>query len=804
MPVWRIALCAIALHAGLGAVELPVDPASWEKPTWNTAASREDGGKVLGLRTGTTDWHSQVKTWLIYDADVARLAFTGAMRTEGVSRGEADYEAARAQVSFHGAEGEQLGGWPTTTDRSGTTPWQPFTQEHRPPAGVRAVQVWLGMYRSTGAACYRDLSVTAWDAAGHELVPRVGRPLLDRPTDGWWTFAPGVEDPARPLVVDLSATVEAPAGARGRVRAVGGSFAFTDGQPVRFWGSGAWDYRIAPEVLDQRLRRLRSWGVNMIRLHGIDAWDAVDSIIDYAPGAPSLLRADRLDQLDRTIAEAGKHGLYVYLDLLTKRRFRVEEGVIQPERMFGGKPAAMWDRTLIDLQKAYAEALLGHRNPYTGKRLADDPAIAFVGLINELTLLDPGAYGDLPQIYADVLATSFDAWCMERNLPRPAGTFPALLRAGDKPTWDFLTEKERSYYREMETAVRGLGYSGLLTGNNWQAQPANLAHCAELGFVDRHFYWDHPAGGWTPTSHFDNRPHLASLRLFSDMVGQRVAGVPFTISEWNFVWCNEWIGEGPLEMAAFAGFQDYGALLGFVVNGAGWQPTMRKSFDADGKPQFMLPFIAAGLSYRRGDVAPGPESVIEVRADATTANAVPPIAPERAIAQRIGLRLHPGAAPAPAPSRPPQLRWEDRSAFIVDTPSTQGFVASRPGVTATTDLRVATRTPFCQVVATALDGLPLSASRRLLLVATARAQNTGQTRHAFTKGMLDEGRAPILIEPVAATIELPIRTDGAAPRVSALDWYGRRTDQEITPVVVEGRARIEIGTVQAGWYEISY
>ena len=799
-------LCTIVLHAIGQAVELPLDPAAWEKPTWNTATSREEGGKILGLRTGTTDWHSQVKTWLVYDSDVARLAFTGAMRTEGVSRGEADYEAARAQVTFHGPEGVQLGGWPSTTDRSGTTPWQPFTQEHRPPAGVRAVQVWLGMYRSTGAAWYRDLSLTAWDAAGHELVPRVGRPLLDRPTEGWWAFAPGAEDPARPLVVDLTATVEAPAGGRGRVRAAGGTFAFADGMPVRFWGTGAWDYRIPADAVEERLRRLRGWGVNMIRLHGIDAWDAAESLIDYAPGAPSLLRADRLDQLDRTIAEAGKHGIYVYLDLLTKRRFRTEEGVIQPERMFGGKPAAMWDRTLIGLQKAYADALLGHRNPYTGKRLADDPTIAFVGLLNELTLLDAGAYGDLPQIYGDVLSTSFEAWCAEWNLARPAGTFPALLRAGDKPTWDFLTETEHAYYREMEAAVRGLGYSGLLTGTNWQAQPANLAHCAELGFVDRHFYWDHPAGGWTPTAQFTNRPHVASLQLFSDMVGQRVAGVPFTISEWNFVWCNEWIGEGPLEMAAFAGFQDYGALLGFVVNGSGWQPTMRKSFEADNKPQFVLPFIVAGLSYRRGDVAPGPEAAIDVRADATTANATAAIAPERAIAQKLGLRLYPNAAPLPAIASPArqQLRWEDRSAFIVDAPATQGFIASRPGAIATADLRVTTRTPFCQVVATSLDGLPLATSRRVLLLATARAQNSGQTRHAFTKGMLDEGHAPILVEPVAATIELPPRADGRAPHVYALDWYGRRTEQEIVPAITEGRARIEIGAVQAGWYEISF
>jgi hypothetical protein len=788
------------------AVELPVDPQAWEKPTWNTGTWLEGGGRELGLRTKTADWHAQLKTWVTYDADVARITFAGEMRTADVVHGEQESEAARAQVSFHDADGRQLGGWPACTYRSGTTDWHPFSDDYHPVAGVRAVQLWLGMYLSTGTAWYRGLTLTAWDAAGHELQPHLGRPLLVRPTDGWWTFAPGAEDSSQPLVIDLAPSVEAPTGTHGVLQARGGDFAFADGTPVRFWGSGAWDYRQPAAEVSERLQRLRRWGMNMIRLHGIDAWDTPDSLIDYRPDAPSLLRADRLDQLDRTIAEAGKCGIYVYLDLLTKRRFTTAEGVTEPDRLFGGKPAAMWDPTLIALQKTYARTLLGHLNPYTGKRLGEDPTVALMEIINELTLLDPTAYGNLPEVYAAALDRDFATWCATRGVAKPGGTIPALLRSGDQPTWEFLTAVEGAYYDQMAAVIRDSGYHGMLTGTNWQAQPGNLAHCARLGFVDRHFYWDHPAGGWTPTAQFHNRPHLASLELFQAMAGQRVADVPFTISEWNFAWADEWIGEGPLEMAAFAGFQDYGALLAFTVDGRGWQPTMRSAFNVDSKPQFLLPLIVAGMTYRRGDVPAGAAQPRTMRSDARLADAGTGISSEQALAGRIGLRFtdEKTTPPVAVPNAPQPLRWIDRSALVLDTPRTQAVIGSRAGTFHTTDTTIATETPFCQVALTSLDGQPIASSGHLLLLASARAQNSGQTRHAFTKGLLNEGHAPILIEPVRARLTLPARS-GAVPRIFALDWYGRRTATTL-PLQAnpDGTLSMTLGAVPAAWFEILY
>ncbi|HAK94660.1 MAG TPA: hypothetical protein DCM87_06570, partial [Planctomycetes bacterium] len=67
-------------------------------------------------------------------------------------------------------------------------------------------------------------------------------------------------------------------------------------------------------------------------------------------------------------------------------------------------------------------------------------------------------------------------------------------------------------------------------------------------------------------------------------------------------------------------------------------------------------------------------------------------------------------------------------------------------------------------------------ARKLLVVAMARARNTGMQLNDKEDTLLAKGKAPVLIEPVRATIEL--RGAGGAT-VTALDHDGRPTDRVV-------------------------
>jgi len=93
------------------------------------------------------------------------------------------------------------------------------------------------------------------------------------------------------------------------------------------------------------------------------------------------------------IAALKKNGIYINLNLLTKRSFTAKDEVREYEKLHeGGKAAAMFNRRLIELQKEYARLILTHRNPYTNLMYKDDPAIALIEIINESHLFDPRSH----------------------------------------------------------------------------------------------------------------------------------------------------------------------------------------------------------------------------------------------------------------------------------------------------------------------------------------------------------------------------------------------------------------------------
>ncbi len=142
------------------------------------------------------------------------------------------------------------------------------------------------------------------------------------------------------------------------------------------------------------------------------------------------------------------------------------------------------------------------------------------------------------------------------------------------------------------------------------------------------------------------------------------------------------------------------------------------------------------------------------------------------------------------------LRWRREGVFVIDTPRTQGAVGFLGGKSIECQhVRIEAQTPFCQVVLTSLEDRPLSRSRRLLLTAVARAENTGQRYSPRRDSLLDEGRPPILMEPVRAKVTLRgIRVT----RVEALSHQGRRTGKTV-PV---RHGQFQVGNEEAFWYEI--
>jgi len=424
--------------------------------------------------------------------------------------------------------------------------------------------------------------------------------------------APGAGQPGPPPLLDYNATpmpdgtladfshlLEPPAGKHGWLRVSEGHFRFADGTPVRFFGVNVAKEAVfqSREVIDRAVAVFARSGINMVRLHHVDDRGGV-----WAGGK---LDEERMRTLDYWVYRLREAGIYTYLDLLDYRTFTEAEGVSGGERLDrGAKPYALFDPKLIELQQAYARALLvEHVNHYTRLPYAQDPAVAIVELCDENGLFSRPDWHLLAEPYRSQLTARWNQWLAGRygnteslrqawtsylgqcalgpserleagtvRLPRMAlqpspnldyrQGLDAAARRNDGAR--FAYDLHRSYYAQMRGYLRRLGVQAALTATVTMDLPPDLKAVArELDATAVNFYWDHPA--FDPGADWRSASYFSCANPFFEMPGVsfapaiasgRVWGKPLIVREWSYCFPNPYRSGGMVEAAA------YGAMLG--------------------------------------------------------------------------------------------------------------------------------------------------------------------------------------------------------------------------------------------------
>ncbi|HEY4299527.1 MAG TPA: hypothetical protein VGM73_01555 [Candidatus Didemnitutus sp.] len=398
-----------------------------------------------------------------------------------------------------------------------------------------------------------------------------------------------------------------------------------------------------------------------------------------------------------------------------------------------------------------------------------------------------------------------------------AGTVPIPVTPTTRQWADwitFLADTERHFTDEMRRYLKeDLGVKALivctpidyggLTGLNREQ---------EMDFADGHEYWQHPdfPGGWS-TEHWSirNTPELKALSargfgVLGALALVRVAGKPFTVSEFDHPAPSEYVCEMYPTVATFGGRQDWDAVYPFAVGlyGAA-NPDGRISdfFDQLHHPAKRGLSAFAAVTFRRGLVAPAPETAElhlgspvwaeQPHAD-TLWHELIPKGDLRILDVRYAISDHPGAPGAKAtlsrdgiPAQSSPVRVESGSqgpVWIVDAPEAAAAVGFVGGAKLDAGaLRVSCPRfglDFASITAVALDGRPLPDSKRILVTVVARASNEGIVwNDAHNSLGKNWGHGPTIAEHVPATITL---AGGSARDVYALAPDGSRAGQIAT------------------------
>ncbi|MBE6981344.1 MAG: hypothetical protein E7437_03360 [Ruminococcaceae bacterium] len=615
--------------------------------------------------------------------------------------------------------------------------------------------------------------------------------------------------PAYPdmMPVDISFVFERekPAGKHGFVRTDGHDLRFEDGTLARFWGVNFNGGACFPskEYARQVAGRLAQAGCNIVRFHQLDAeWDT-PNLFSYSKGkrVTSTRELDRrsLDRLDYLVFALKNEGIYCYLDMLTYRKFKEEDGVaFHKDLLDAGKPWSMIDPRMIELQKEYATQLWNHVNPYTGLAYKDDPVFVLTEITNEndLFLDSPGKKVDFVKIpyYEGMFRGLFRDWLREQNLEYDWEYCD--LYAPDEPLLRFKIDITKKYFREMRDHLRSLGVKIPIAGTNWAHGPGCAKSHEEMDFTDNHWYfydWK-----WGNTERICTHRSITSTEKVSGLTGQRHPNKPMFISEWDMPWPNAFRAEGPIWFAAMGALQNLSGftihtysystrldkmdVLGKELNGAvGGVPYREGIFSTWNDPAKFGLFYHAALLFRRGDVSPAKQKVAFKVTDYSKSNYQAAIS---------GLERHQMAITfddelpqgydrlvldtdlvcqeeeGKLISDTGQL-WRNikRQIGAVDTERTKivyGFIG-KGGSAASTQrrkpvfidldgMRVDSRTDFAVVALSSLTDAPIEESDNLLLSAIGRARNTGAQFDGDK--MLDVGHAPIMAEVVEAEVQI--------------------------------------------------
>lgn len=670
-------------------------------------------------------------------------------------------------------------------------------------------------------------------------------------TRDWFPYHGTDPRQRRGTALDVSRLLDAPAGKHGPLKRRGEAFVFADGKPVRFWGVNLVGNANFPshEDADRLAELLAQLGVNMTRHHHMDAEFARPNLFGNRPSTREL-DADALERFDYLVSALQERGIYQYLDLLVHRKLGPDDPVTAREDVRPGfKIEGEFVPELLELQQQFVAQLLGHRNPYTNRRYADDPAIALIGVINEDSLFWMQAEGEFaiesPQ-YRKLLAEQFSIWlgkhvpggrtALERRWRADAGQGlaanedPALgnvdaivqFSSGDpkrlsparaSDTLRFYYDTALGYYRRMQAQLRSLGYRGLVTGSNhWVDTPIDLYANAQLDFIDRHAYWAHPVGGWGYDRNITWNPESmlkdSGLGVVGSLATRRVKGLPFAPSEWQTSAPNDYRHEGVLVMGAYSALAGFSPLEFAFSHDGERRPDridrLTSNFDLVEQPAMLGAWPAVSLLFHRGDVAETRDEAV-LRVD--EASVFQPmfrggLPKELVRLGKTGVSFGPGQSLEQL-SRLVTTHVEDgvaragggelvhdakRGTLLVDTERSQafaGFKGEQPVRLRNVELSL--DSPFAVVIVTSLTDAPIASSKHLLVSALGNAVNSGMTLGFGRNRLETTGTSPVLVEPIAGRLRLRGQSQSPASRVRvhALGASGER-DHEVEVELPQG------------------
>jgi hypothetical protein len=549
------------------------------------------------------------------------------------------------------------------------------------------------------------LLAAGWSGAvGAAENPAAGAPVTIQAGADWVPLQAEMDiEPGSALDFSTLGFVDGPAGKHGRVVVrPDGQFAFADSpeQARRFYGVnfcfGA--HYLAKAEADRVAERLVRLGYNAVRVHHYEGG------LVQGQASSTSLAPQKLDQFDYLVAALIRRGIYLTTDLFVSRgvpwrEVGIERTGMVPMDTF--KILVPVHEGAFENWKKFSRALLDHTNPYTKRRYADEPALAWLAMINE---------GNFGNFYRDILTfpewkLAWNRWLAKRYADRPAlaAAWGSALKEEEDPAAQtvalpdrlqadgprprdaiaFLADTERNMVQRMKTFLRDeLGCRALVSNSSsWTRFITDQSARTAYDYVDDHFYVDHPQflqGSWRLPSRCPNTSPLAGGAAGGRAISfTRLFDKPFTVTEYNYSGPGRFRGVGGILTGALGALQGWGGIWRFAYSHsreAMLSPSKMGYFDVASDPLSQAAERASLCLFLRGDLCAAPHSVALVMTEADLARPaarIPTLAPRwhwMAWVTRVGTQVVPAADKPLGHTAILPLGWQTPASAFKDQP----------------------------------------------------------------------------------------------------------------------------------------
>ncbi len=379
---------------------------------------------------------------------------------------------------------------------------------------------------------------------------------------------------------------------------------------------------------------------------------------------------------------------------------------------------------------------------------------------------------------------------------------------------DFLWDTERDYWWGMADFLKDeLQVQSLVSGTQLLYGPVHIQ--AKLDYLDAHSYWKHPTfpgRSWDRNNWYVQNEALVNSPggTLASLASRRVAGMAYTVSEYNHPAPNQYAAEGFPMIAAFGALQAWDGIFMFAYcHNDDFEPQKVGSyFDIKANTPRLVHMPACSALFLRGDAAAAkrtllaplsPEAEIEKLHETLTARSLNAgqfgLDEHAPLRHAVALDLSGKATPV-NPATPvganvfvsdtDQIRWDvsqqGAGFFTVDTPRTKlftGFVRGRTFELGDIRLTIGqTRLDWATVSMVAIDGQGFDSPGRILIAATGDMQNKDAQLQQLGGNRVtlqaQWGNEPVMCEGIPARITLPVPADRV--RLYPLDESGNRRE----------------------------